>query len=172
MKVNFFIISLVSIVLFILIVFFVGLKGNNIYNTKNLVEKKINPFELTSIKEKIIINENDLKKNNFTLINFWASWCAPCIHENPILLKLKNNYNLKILGISYKDKKKNTFKFLNKYGNPYYFVSSDTLGKMSIDFGIYGIPESILIDKNLNILKKFIGPLDEEDVIEILKIIN
>ena len=172
MKLNFFIIFLVSTILFILIIFFIGLKTNNVYDTKNQIGKKVSSFELISIKDKKTFNENDLKENNFTLINFWASWCLPCVQENSFLLELKNDYNLKILGISYKDKKKNTLKFLNQYGNPYYFISSDSLGKLSIDFGIYGVPESILVDKNLNILKKFIGPLGKEDILEILKIIN
>ena len=81
-----------------------------------------------------------------------------------MLLKLNNDEkNLKILGINFKDKKNNALKFLRDLGDPYDDIARDEFGKDSINFGIYGIPESILIDKELIILRKFIGPLSEND---------
>ena len=113
-----------------------------------------------------------LKKNNFTLINFWASWCAPCRVEHPVLIKLSKEKNLKILGINFKDKKANASKFLETLGNPYDFLAKDELGKQSVIFGIYGIPESILINKDFTIIRKYIGPLNNKDFNEIKGIIN
>ena len=109
------------------------------------------------------ITESDLKKNNFTLINFWASWCGPCRDEHYLLVKLNDEQNLKILGVNFKDKKKHALKFLKELGNPYDYLAKDEFGKESVNLGIYGIPESILIDNELVILKKFIGPLSDND---------
>ena len=114
----------------------------------------------------------DFKKNNFTLINFWASWCSPCRVEHPILMSLSKSKKLKLVGINYKDKKNNAKKFLKELGNPYNLVAKDEIGKKSVNFGIYGIPESILVNKEMIVIKKFIGPLNTQDYNEILKIIN
>ena len=152
-----------SIIIFVVAVFFLSLNKSSIYDTKDLVGLKLQKIELNHFDKDEIITEKDLRKNNFTLINFWASWCAPCRNEHPILLKLKNEKNLKLLGINFKDKKKNAIKFLNTLGDPYDDLAIDKLGKHSVNFGVYGIPESILIDKDLIILRKFIGPISQKD---------
>ena len=115
---------------------------------------------------------NEFKKNDFTLLNFWASWCGPCRSEHPTLMLLKKTSRLNLVGINFKDKQNNARDFLKELGNPYHFIAKDELGKISIDFGIYGIPESILINKELIILQKYIGPLTNEDYNKILKKIN
>ena len=113
-----------------------------------------------------------MKKNNYTLINFWASWCAPCRQEHPLLIQLSKEKNLKLLGINFKDKKKKAEIFLKDFENPYDFLTKDEQGKNSVKFGIYGIPESILVNKDLIILKKFIGPLSNEDINSIIEMVN
>ena len=85
---------------------------------------------------------------------------------------LSKNENIKILGVNFKDKKINALNFLEELGNPYYYLAMDSSGKQSVNFGIYGIPESILVDNKLNILKKIIGPLNEKDLEEIEEIIK
>ena len=155
--------SIILFIIFIIGVFFIGLNKSSIYDTKNLVGKKISKIQLEHFADNRIITENDLKKNDFTLINFWASWCAPCRVEHPILLKLNKEKNLKLLGVNFKDKKDNALKFLRDLGNPYDDLARDELGKYSINFGIYGIPESILINEDLVIIKKFIGPISQND---------
>ena len=157
---------------FILGVFFIGLNKNNNYSTSSLIGKKIPPVNLEYFEGNKFYKEDDLKKNNFTLINFWASWCAPCRAEHPLLVKLSKEKNLKLLGVNFKDKKKQADIFLNDFGNPYDFLAKDEQGKNSVIFGIYGIPESILINKDLIILKKFVGPLSSEDFNLIVEIIN
>ncbi len=152
-----------SIIIFVVGVFFLSLNKSSIYDTKDLVGLKLQKIELEHFNKDGIITEKDLRKNNFTLINFWASWCAPCRIEHPILLKLKNEKNLKLLGVNFKDKKKNALEFLKSFGDPYDDLARDEFGKYSVDFGIYGIPESILINKDLIILKKFIGPISQKD---------
>ena len=163
------IISVVAI--FIIGTFYVSLKKTEIYDTKNLVGTNLDNFELNSLNKKLKINQDLVKKSQYTLINFWASWCAPCRAEHKYLMKIKkNSKNLKILGINFKDKEKDAKKFIKEFGNPYYFLAKDYEGRSSINFGIYGIPESILIDKNLKIIKKFIGPINHEDFNNILKL--
>ena len=164
--------SIISLILFIIGVFFIGLNKSSIYDTKDLVGQKIKNIQLDHFSENRIITGEDLKKNDFTLINFWASWCAPCRVEHPILLKLNKEKNLKLLGVNFKDKKDNALKFLRDLGNPYDDLARDELGKHSINFGIYGIPESILINKDLVIIKKFIGPISQNDYNYIKKIVR
>ena len=88
-------------------------------------------------------------------------------------LKLSNeNKEIKIIGINFKDKKNNAINFLKELGNPYDFVGKDIEGRISISFGIYGIPESILIDNDLTVIKKIVGPIDQIQFNEILKLIQ
>ena len=160
------------LVLFIIVIFSLGLKTKKIYDTKDLIGKKISILDLKLLNYDKTFNTADLKKNNFTLINFWASWCAPCRKEHKHLISLSKTKNLKIFGINFKDEKSKANKFLKDLGNPFYLIASDTNGKTSVSFGIYGIPETILVNKDLVIIKKYIGPIDEKDVKKIQKIVN
>ena len=165
-------ISILVILFFIIGVFFIGLSKDNSYSTDSLIGKKIPKINFEYFEGNKFYREDNLKKNNYTLINFWASWCAPCRDEHPILVQLSKENNLKLLGVNFKDKKKQADTFLNNFGNPYDFLAKDEQGKHSVMLGIYGIPESILINKDLIILKKFVGPLSFKDFNLIIKIIN
>ena len=99
-------ISIFIIIIFIVGVFFVGLNKDTNYNTNFLTGKKISNISLEYFDENKFYKEDDLKKNNYTLINFWASWCSPCRQEHPLLIKLSKEKNLKLLGVNFKDKKK------------------------------------------------------------------
>ena len=162
----------VFILVFILTIFYLSLNRSSNYDTKFLVGNKLADIKLKSFESEKFFTNNDLKNNNYTLINFWASWCAPCRIEHQFLMILSKNKNIKILGVNFKDKKINALNFLEELGNPYFYLANDSTGKQSVNFGIYGIPESILIDNKLNILKKIIGPLNEKDLEEIEEIIK
>jgi cytochrome c biogenesis protein CcmG/thiol:disulfide interchange protein DsbE len=173
MKISISKIIIFSFVIFFLSIFWLGLKKNNNYDTKNIIGNKISNFQLPSIYNNKFISEESIKKNKFTLINFFASWCVPCRAEHKYLLNLSNkNNDIKILGINFKDKKNNAINFLNELGDPYNFVAEDPNGKASIIFGIYGIPESILVNSELVIIKKIIGPIDLTQYEEILQSIQ
>ena len=102
MKINFFRACIFLLAIFVLSIFLFSLNKNNVYYNKNLIGQKINSFDLKSLDNEEKINEILLKKNKFTLINFWASWCFPCRAEHKYLIKIKkNSKNLKILGINF-----------------------------------------------------------------------
>jgi len=165
-------ITIIFLLIFILGIFFLSLNKSSNYNTESLVGNKLGEIELVSFEDDSIFTNDDFKKNSFTLINFWASWCAPCRIEHPQLMELSKENNLKILGVNFKDKKINALKFLKDLGDPYEYLTRDSNGKQSVNFGIYGIPESILIDNKLTIIKKFVGPLTKQDLNNIKEIIN
>jgi cytochrome c biogenesis protein CcmG/thiol:disulfide interchange protein DsbE len=165
-------ITIIFLLIFILGIFFLSLNKSSNYNTEFLVGNKLGEIELVSFEDDSIFTNDDFKKNSFTLINFWASWCAPCRIEHPQLMELSKENNIKILGVNFKDKKINALKFLKDLGDPYEYLTRDSNGKQSVNFGIYGIPESILIDNKLTIIKKFVGPLTKQDLNNIKEIIN
>jgi len=163
---------IVFLFIFVLLVFYNSLNRETNYSTDYLVGNKLANINLKSFDDNKIYTNEDFKKSHYTLINFWASWCAPCRVEHPYLMQLSKEKNLKILGVNFKDKKNNASKFLNELGNPYSFMAKDTTGKQSVNFGIYGIPESILINNETIDLKKFVGPLNEQNLNDIKEIIN
>ena len=163
---------IVLLFIFVLLVFYHSLYRETNYSTDYLVGNKLTKINLKSFNDNKIYTSKDFKKSRYTLINFWASWCAPCRVEHPYLMQLSKEKNLKILGVNFKDKKINASKFLNELGNPYYYMAKDTSGKQSVNFGIYGIPESILIDNETIVLKKFVGPLNDQNLNDIKEIIN
>ena len=163
---------IVLLLIFTLLVFYNSLNRETNYSTEYLIGNKLAKINLKSFHDNKIYTSEDFKKSRYTLINFWASWCAPCRIEHPYLMQLAKEKNLKILGVNFKDKRINASKFLNELGNPYYYMAKDTTGKQSVNFGIYGIPESILINNETIVLKKFVGPLNEENLNDIKEIIN
>ena len=165
-------IIILFIFLFVIGIFYISLTRDTNYNTSNLINKNTPEFKILSFDETNFYTRNDIRKYNYTLINFWASWCAPCRIEHPILMKLSKTKNLTIFGINFKDKEPQAKTFLSELGNPYDLLAKDENGKQSVRFGIYGIPESILINKELMIIQKFVGPLSIDDYNAIIKIIE
>ena len=169
-KINYIIVSILFSFLFIILYFSLG--NQRVYDTKDLIGKKISEVEINLFQSSGTINTKEFIKNEFTIINFWASWCGPCREEHPNLVRLSRIKNLKIIGINFKDDKENAKSFLKENGNPFDILTEDKDGKNSVNFGVYGIPETILIDSELKILKKYIGPLNIKEVNEIRKIVK
>jgi len=165
-------IIILFIFLFVIGIFYISLTRDTNYNTSSLINKETPEFKIISFDDSNFFTRDDIKKYDYTLINFWASWCAPCRIEHPILMKLSQKKNLMLLGINFKDKELQAKTFLGELGNPYDLLAKDKNGKNSVKFGIYGIPESILINKEFIIIKKFVGPLSADDYNNIIKIIE
>ena len=97
------------------------------------------------------------------LVNFFASWCAPCKIEHPLFFTIKEEHpNLFIIGVDYKDSKNDALDYLKKDGNPYDFVGYDKQGLIGLEFGVFGLPETFLINKKGKIIYKHLGPLDKK----------
>ena len=97
------------------------------------------------------------------LVNFFASWCAPCKIEHPLFFTIKEDHpNLFIIGVDYKDPKNDALDYLKKDGNPYDFVGYDKQGLIGLEFGVFGLPETFLINKKGKIIYKHLGPLDKK----------
>ena len=172
MKIGFLKIISISLVAFAIVVFFLALNIDKRYNTEKIVGNNIDNFEIVFLNNDKIFKKQDLTNDKYHLINIWASWCLPCKKEHPILMNLKKENNLKLVGINFKDKKLNANNFLRELGNPYDFSLRDKDGTKSILFGVYGVPESLLIDKKHKIISKFIGPLNTKDYKDILQLLN
>ena len=104
-----------------------------------------------------------------TLVNVWASWCVPCADEVPFLEKLAKDKRIKLVGINYKDPTDNARRFLNRYGNPFVAVGVDANGRTSIDWGVYGVPETYLIGRDGTIAYKLVGPVTAENLAGVLE---
>ncbi len=98
------------------------------------------------------------------LVNVWASWCGPCRVEHPFLMELEKRPDIKMVGINYKDKPSNARQFLGSHGNPYGFVGVDNTGRAAVDWGVYGVPETFVVDGKGVIRYKHVGPLSAEAV--------
>jgi cytochrome c biogenesis protein CcmG/thiol:disulfide interchange protein DsbE len=164
--------SIILIFLIIFVVFYKSLKDTNIYTPEVKINNDIPIFSA----ELLLLNENStsteiFKSDQFYLLNIWASWCAPCRDEHSILMSLSKNNKLTIIGMNYKDNKKNAKSFLDELGNPYEKIIVDKNGTNSIEWGAFGVPETFIIYNN-KIIKKYIGPLNQEFFLEIQNLIK
>ncbi|MEN9754127.1 MAG: disulfide interchange protein CycY [Pseudomonadota bacterium] len=97
-----------------------------------------------------------------TLVNIFASWCAPCREEHPKLLELSKDARIKLVGINYKDEPDNARRFLGALGNPYVAIGTDQAGRAAIEWGVYGVPETFVISRTGHIAYKHVGPITDE----------
>lgn len=97
-----------------------------------------------------------------TLVNVFASWCAPCREEHPVLLALSQDKRFVMAALNYKDRPENARRFLGDLGNPFQAIGVDEAGRTAIDWGVYGVPETFVIGKDGKIAYKYVGPLTPE----------
>ena len=144
-------------------VFFFALNKKDQTLKSAFLNKPIPEINLDSLVEDDKLNNNNFK-NEVILVNFFASWCVPCIVEHDFLFELKKQKPIKIYGINYKDNIENLEVWLKKLGNPYAKIGIDKTGTTGIDWGVNGIPESFLIDQNGIIKHKINGVIDEKQI--------
>lgn len=133
-----------------------------------LLGRPVPEFTLSALNGSEIpgLSSKDLANGRVSVVNIWASWCAPCRDEHPILLDLSKDKSFDIVGINNKDNPENARRFLGQLGNPYGRVGADQSGRVSIDWGVYGVPETFVVDGKGRIAFKYVGPLDPTAVAE------
>ena len=163
---------LVSIFIIIFIIFYRGLQNTSIYTPETKINNEIPSFSAELFDSKKLVNSSEIfNLNKFYLLNIWSSWCVPCRQEHSLLMSLNKNIKIKVIGINYKDTKKNAENFLDELGNPYDQIIFDKEGVKAIEWGAFGVPESFLIYNN-KILKKYIGPINKKSIEEIKSLIK
>ena len=110
------------------------------------------------------LSKADLIGNGPVLVNVFASWCIPCRAEHPLLMTLARDHGLRIVAINYKDKPEDASAWLAELGNPFAKIGADNTGRVAIDWGVYGVPESFIVDKTGRIRFKQVGPLMDFDI--------
>jgi len=106
----------------------------------------------------------DLTNGRAAVVNFWASWCVPCRQEHPLLEKLSNDTGVAIYGVNYKDPNGGGLKFLRQLGNPYAAVGTDPVGSAAIEWGVYGMPETFIVDGAGRVVFKHVGPITPQSL--------
>tara|TARA_Y100001970_G_C13880142_1_gene673476 strand:- start:127 stop:657 length:531 start_codon:yes stop_codon:yes gene_type:complete len=128
-----------------------------------LLKEKMPTFEIIDLFDKDYKYKNDILVGKKTLVNFFASWCSPCKAEHLFLMEINKNFpDLFLLGINYKDKKEDAMDFINSLGNPYDRIGIDDKGSIAMDFGVYGLPETFIINEEGIIIFKHVGPITKD----------
>ena len=124
---------------------------------------------LTSAKGPVPGLDPAALKGPVSIVNVFASWCVPCHDEAPLLLKLAEDKRIQMIGINYKDGADNARRFLGRHGNPFSRVGTDGNGRGSIEWGVYGVPETFVINRDGTIAHKLVGPITAENLDKVLK---
>jgi len=139
----------------------VGLQRENPDELPSALAGKPAPaVQITPLGESMLFSDSDLRTGEVKLVNYWASWCAPCRVEHPNLAQLAAD-GVTIYGVNYKDKPDNALGFLKELGNPYTALGADAEGRMALNWGVYGVPETYVIDGKGNIVLRFAGPITQ-----------
>lgn len=123
-----------------------------------LIDKPAPEFDLPSLADGRRLSSEALR-GQVVLVNFFASWCAPCRVEHPVLLRMARQERVRVIGIAYKDRPEDSRRFLAELGDPYLATGIDRDGRTGIDFGLYGVPETYVIDKAGHIRRRIVGPV-------------
>jgi cytochrome c biogenesis protein CcmG/thiol:disulfide interchange protein DsbE len=140
---------------------FWGMKRDNPDDLPStLIGRPAADVQLTQLGTMPGFSPADLADGRVKIVNFWASWCAPCRAEHPNLVRLQSE-GLPIYGVNYKDKPDAALAFLADLGNPFERIGADASGRMGIDWGLYGVPESFVIDGEGKVILRFPGPITD-----------
>lgn len=156
---------LVPIGLFILlgVLLFLGLKLDPRKIPSPLVGKPLPAFSLGTLDNpKGLLTNADLN-GRVVLINVWASWCGACKQEHPVLMELAREKQVPLIGLNYKDKREDAMRVLANEGNPYEVNLVDANGRVGIDWGVYGVPETFVVDKQGIVRLRHVGPISHAD---------
>jgi len=157
---------LIPVIIFfgLVILFLFGLQQDPHRVPSPLIDKPLPVFDLPRLSEP---HENITPADfngRVVMLNVWASWCVSCRYEHPVLMDLAGSGLVEIYGLNYKDSRDAALGWLQQHGNPYLESAFDELGRVGIDLGVYGVPETYLIDQTGVIRYKHIGPITNEDI--------
>ncbi len=146
--------------------FWKGLSGEPSKIPSALINKPVPEFTLAAVPGLDVpgFATADLRAGKVTVVNVWASWCAPCRIEHPLLSDLARRGDITLIGINYKDAPENAARFLGMLGQPFAAVGMDSDGRTAVDWGVYGVPETFIVDGQGIIRYKHIGPLSPEAI--------
>jgi len=155
---------LVPLILFILLVAFlaIGLNRDPHEVPSPLIGKPAPNFEIGQLADSQKTFSPESMKGKVWMLNVWASWCVACREEHPLLIEFSKTKTLPIIGLDYKDQRADAMTMLSREGNPYALNAFDGNGRVGIDYGVYGVPETYIIDKTGVIRYKNIGPITPE----------
>ena len=166
---------LVPLVIFVLLIvaFLFGLQNDPRKIPSALINKPVPSFTLQELHEpEQVITEKDFPATPF-ILNVWASWCTACLQEHPLLLALSKQSGITIYGLNYKDTREAALDWLHEHGDPYVKSLFDNNGDTGIELGVYGVPETFIVDQHGIIRYKHIGPVSEESMVDtILPLLN
>ena len=158
--------TLLPVLLFagLALLFWKGLSGDPSTLPSTLINKPVPVFALPAVAELNVpgLRDTDLTSGKVTVVNIWASWCGPCRQEHPLLMQLSKRQDIVLVGINNKDDSANAARFLGALGQPFAAVGADTTGRVTIDWGGYGVPETFIVDGKGIIRHKHVGPLTED----------
>jgi cytochrome c biogenesis protein CcmG/thiol:disulfide interchange protein DsbE len=152
------------LILFIALVAFllIGLRRDPHEVPSPLINKSAPDFQLPQLQQASATFSAKELRGKVWLLNFWGTWCVACREEHPLLVQYAKSGAVPIYGVDYKDQRAAALQWLDEFGNPYTLTAFDADGRVSIDYGVYGAPESYLIDRNGVIRFKQIGPITED----------
>lgn len=148
----------------IAVLFWKGLSGDPQTLPSALLGRMVPVFNLKAIEGVGVpgVSDADLRQGKVSVVNIWASWCGPCREEHPLLMQLSKRQDIELLGINNKDDPANAARFLGALGQPFARIGADTTGRVAIDWGGYGVPESYIVDGQGIIRYRHVGPLSAE----------
>ena len=168
----------IPLVLFVVLVVFlaIGLRHDPHEVPSPLINKPAPGFQLAQLREPSRRFSAEEMRGKVWLLNVWASWCISCRDEHPLLLEYARSKAVPIYGLNYKDKREDALSWLGELGDPYVLSVSDLDGRVGIDYGVYGAPETYLIDRNGVIRFKQVGPVTldiwQEKILPLVKDLN
>jgi len=157
---------LVPLIIFIVLAgfLFVGLNLNPREVPSPFINKPAPDFQLQKLDAMNELFSNKDMQGKVWLLNVWASWCVACRQEHPVLVDMSRRGEVPIYGLNYKDSPNNAKRWLSEHGDPYVVSPVDYQGKVGIDYGVYGVPETFIIDKQGVIRHKVIGPISYKEL--------
>ena len=159
---NYFLLLPPFVFLGLAIMFYIGLQRENPNDLPSqFIGQSAPAVNLTDLREDPAPVDADFRNGNMQLVNFWASWCAPCRAEAPILEHMAKEMDIPIIGINYKDQPAQAKSFLTQFGDPFVQIGADSTGRNAIEWGVTGVPETFVLDGEGKILLRYPGPITQ-----------